>query len=70
VHEDVAKRARLHCDLRLEKNGVLLDWAFRKEPPLEPGVKRFGVKQPDHELEWLDFEGTIGNVYGAGQMKT
>ena len=64
MHEDVAREAGLHYDLRIQKNGVLLEWAFRKELPLEPGVKRFGVKQPDHELEWLDFEGTIDNGYG------
>jgi len=69
VHEHRARRAGLHYDLRLEREGVLMDWAFRKEPPLEPGIKRFGVKQPDHGLEWLGFEGTIDDGYGAGEMR-
>jgi len=47
----------------------LKDWAFRKQPPLEPGVKRYGVQQEDHDLSWLDFEGEIEEGYGAGTMK-
>jgi len=69
VHEHNARRAGLHYDLRLEMSGVLKDWAFRKPPPLEPGVKRYGVQQEDHDLHWLDFEGEIKEGYGAGTMK-
>ncbi len=69
VHEHHAKKAGLHYDLRLEMNGVLKDWAFRKQPPLKTGVKRFGVQQPDHDLFWLSFEGEIKDGYGAGTMK-
>ncbi|UNQ73483.1 DNA polymerase ligase N-terminal domain-containing protein [Infirmifilum sp. NZ] len=69
VHEHDARRARLHYDLRIEMGGVLKDWAFRKQPPLEPGVKRYGVQQEDHGLEWLDFEGEIKEGYGAGTMR-
>ncbi len=69
VHEHHAKRAGLHYDLRLEMNGVLKDWAFRKELPTKKGVKRYGIQQPDHDLSWLDFEGEIKEGYGAGIMK-
>jgi DNA ligase D-like protein (predicted 3'-phosphoesterase) len=69
VHEHFALRAGLHYDLRLEWGGFLRDWAFRKVPPLEFGVKRFGVAQPDHELYWLDYEGEIKGGYGAGVMR-
>lgn len=69
VHEHSAKKAGLHYDLRLESNGVLKDWAFRKALPEEVGVKRFGVAQEDHNLSWLDFEGEIKEGYGAGTMK-
>ncbi len=68
VHEHKAKRAGLHYDLRLEKDGVLMDWAFRKEIPLNVGTKRFGVKQSNHSLVWLSFEGKIEDGYGAGEM--
>jgi len=69
VHEHYAKKAGLHYDLRLESNGVLKDWAFRKAPPEDVGVKRFGLAQEDHDLSWLDFEGEIREGYGAGTMK-
>jgi DNA ligase D-like protein (predicted 3'-phosphoesterase) len=69
VHEHAARRAGLHYDLRIEMDGVLKDWAFRKPPPTEPGVKRYGVQQEDHDLSWLDFEGEIKEGYGAGTMK-
>lgn len=69
VHEHRARRAGLHYDLRVERAGVLKDWAFRKPPPLERGVKRFGVMQQDHELFWLSFEGEIADGYGAGEMR-
>jgi DNA ligase D-like protein (predicted 3'-phosphoesterase) len=69
VHEHFALRAGLHYDLRLKWGGFLRDWAFRKVPPLECGVKRFGVAQPDHELCWLDYEGEIRSGYGAGVLR-
>ncbi|MCS7112947.1 MAG: DNA polymerase ligase N-terminal domain-containing protein [Nitrososphaerota archaeon] len=69
VHEHIARRAGLHYDLRIEVNGVLKDWAFRKPLPEDVNVKRFGVAQPDHDLSWLDFEGEIEDGYGAGIIK-
>ncbi len=69
VHEHHAKRAGLHYDLRLECGDSLKDWAFRKSLPLKPGVKRFGVQQPDHDRIWLEFEGEIEEGYGAGVMR-
>jgi len=69
VHEHHAKRAGLHYDLRLEIGGVLKSWAFRKELPTTPGVKRLGIPQPDHELSYADFEGVIEEGYGAGLVK-
>jgi len=69
VHEHHAKRAGLHYDLRLEIDGVLKSWAFRKELPTMQGVKRLGIPQPDHELWYADFEGEIKEGYGAGLVK-
>jgi DNA ligase D-like protein (predicted 3'-phosphoesterase) len=66
VHEHRAKKAGLHYDLRLEIDGVLKSWAFRKEPPIQPGIKRLGIRQPDHELSYIDFQGLIREGYGAG----
>lgn len=69
VHEHEAKKAGLHYDLRLEMDGVLKDWVFRKPLPEEVGVRRFGLMQEDHDLSWLNFEGGIKEGYGAGTMK-
>jgi bifunctional non-homologous end joining protein LigD len=61
---------RLHWDLRLEREGVLVSWAIPNGIPEEPKKNRKAVRTEDHPLEYLSFEGDIPKgSYGAGTMK-
>jgi bifunctional non-homologous end joining protein LigD len=67
VHEHHARR--LHWDLRLEHNGVLLSFALPRGVPQDPSENRLAVHTEDHPIEYLDFHGTIPRgEYGAGEM--
>ena len=60
---------RLHWDLRLERDGVLISWAIPKGLPESPRENRFAALTEEHPLEYLEFVGEIPKGhYGAGTM--
>ena len=60
---------RLHWDLRLARDGVLVSWALPRGIPADPRDNRLAVRTEDHPLEYLDFHGEIPRgQYGAGTM--
>jgi len=71
IHEHHAVKAGLHYDLRLEHNNKLISWATRKLPELvnNPNHQKILlIKQPDHEMDWVDFKGEIEEGYGKGKV--
>ena len=61
--------SRLHWDLRLERDGVLVSWAVPRGIPDSPDRNHLAVMTEPHPIEYLTFAGAIpAGEYGAGAM--
>ncbi|MCC2034153.1 ATP-dependent DNA ligase [Microbacterium allomyrinae] len=61
--------SRLHWDLRLERDGVLVSWAVPRGIPHSTKRNNLAVMTEDHPMQYASFEGTIPQgEYGAGTM--
>lgn len=58
-----------HFDLRIgdRDTGHAHSWALRYLP--EPGETRLAVRQPTHEIGYMDFKGRIESGYGRGKVE-
>lgn len=67
IHAHNARR--MHYDLRLEHDGVLVSWAVPKGLPPTTKEKHMAVHVEDHPLPYGDFEGFIPKgQYGGGDV--
>ena len=66
-----AHRAGIHFDFRIKypHKDKLMSWALPKARFPEVGEKLLAVQTPDHEMDWLSWQGEIPKgEYGGGKV--
>lgn len=56
-----------HYDYRIQQDDIAHSWAAKYLPKDKKKLMLF--RQPSHTAEYMDFEGTISEGYGAGKVK-
>ena len=71
IHEHHADKAKLHYDIRLEKDSVLKSWATRKLPDLlDNKVTKIQLfPTPDHDMSWINFGVNKKNIKNINPEK-
>jgi len=70
IQEHAADKAGMHYDIRFNINGKAVSFATKKGLPEAPGAPRLLIRQPDHVIDYMNWEGTIPKgEYGAGSVK-
>ena len=57
---------RMHYDVRLEVDGVLVSWAVPRGPSMDPAQKRLAVMTEDHSMAHAGYEGPRVIVWDGG----
>jgi len=73
VPEHSGPKAPEHLDLRLgnPRTGVAHSWVLPKAEMPKPGESRYRIalQTQDHDVKYMDFEGTLPPGYGQGPVK-
>lgn len=59
----------VHYDLRLEVGGVLRSWTLRREPSMDPAIKRLAIAQPAEPLPRVEGAPADGAIWDRGDYE-
>lgn len=69
LQHHLADKAGAHYDFRIgPQGGPGFSWVLKNGLPTN-GEKVLAIRQPDHNIKYFEFEGTIHSGYGKGDVK-